>query len=595
MTNCRNLFALLLLGLVTASAGLALCTEQSADGLVDTVRSRQDAVRNARGRPMAAHEITDLAGILNVIAGRTHRVDVLRQEYRLSGSAILAGVFEPGGGVVVEHQAFGSRVIQADTRAPTEFSSHATHVTGTIAADPPATGTNTHARGMAPAVRVRAYQLNANAAEEEVELTTDATMVTSNHSYGPAAGWTLVRPSDCAGASGGPTPKPPTNPCWEWTGDDGSAESKQFGQYNSRSRLFDRVAVARPSHAYLVATGNDRDDALPAGVAWHIEGRPRRWAQSTHNRDGFDRGGFDTILSGQASAKNVITIGAIEDIADGDIRDPAKVQVSAFSGWGPTDDGRIKPDVVANGVVLWSPTYRRNARGQPELGAYANMSGTSMATPVATGITALLHELASVRRGRPLFSDEMKAVLVHTAVSPRRGPTYATGWGAIHALDAGRIVADDVNHASLQRLTLGDSPTLLRYRSVAGRAIKATLVWLDPVGPEIADELDRADATLVNNLDLALLGPTGAVHGPWLLDPTRPADAPTRCVQDRGAATCPGNSHDNVEVAEVDAPAAGEWTLRVSGPPTARGQVFALVVSGVSPTPAGSPSDAQER
>ena len=45
-------------------------------------------------------------------------------------------------------------------------------------------------------------------------------------------------------------------------------------------------------------------------------------------------------------------VGAVEDVTN--YTQPSDVVMSYFSSWGPTDDGRIKPDVVGNGVSLYS-------------------------------------------------------------------------------------------------------------------------------------------------------------------------------------------------------------------------------------------------
>lgn len=61
--------------------------------------------------------------------------------------------------------------------------------------------------------------------------------------------------------------------------------------------------------------------------------------------------------------------------------------MSSFSSWGPTDDGRIKPDIVADGVSVFSTTATHDS-------SYGYKSGTSMATPNAAGSLLLLQELS---------------------------------------------------------------------------------------------------------------------------------------------------------------------------------------------------------
>ena len=69
--------------------------------------------------------------------------------------------------------------------------------------------------------------------------------------------------------------------------------------------------------------------------------------------------------------------------------DPEDVVMSSFSCWGPTDDGRIKPDVVADGVGVLSSVSSSNT-------SYSSLSGTSMASPNASGSLLLLQDYMHV-------------------------------------------------------------------------------------------------------------------------------------------------------------------------------------------------------
>ena len=44
-----------------------------------------------------------------------------------------------------------------------------------------------------------------------------------------------------------------------------------------------------------------------------------------------------------------MTVGAVSDAVNDTTRDISKAEMTEYSGWGPTDDGRIKPDIVADG------------------------------------------------------------------------------------------------------------------------------------------------------------------------------------------------------------------------------------------------------
>ncbi len=82
------------------------------------------------------------------------------------------------------------------------------------------------------------------------------------------------------------------------------------------------------------------------------------------------------------------------DAVTGGLRDPAKATISSFSSWGPTDDGRIKPDVVANGEALYSSLNGSNT-------SYGSYSGTSMATPNATRLGRPAHPAIRQLVSRP--------------------------------------------------------------------------------------------------------------------------------------------------------------------------------------------------
>jgi hypothetical protein len=413
---------------------------------------------------------------------------------------------------------------------------------------------------MAPQALLECFDWD-NDAAEMVQAANNLDVVCSNHSYGYPRGWrehkSLRR--------------------FEWYGDPAvdPTEDYLYGKYAGDAFLYDRVVEIVPRLCVFVAAGNERGDVNPFESVPNFDGRhfvpvENRWRTEFRKSDGWDKPGYDT-LEGAGLAKNVITVGAIEDIAKPDPK-PADVKVASFSSLGPADDGRIKPDVVANGTGLYSPSVRYDAAGALRDDGYEWKDGTSMAAPAATGIGALLHQLAKSKLGRTLFADEMKALLVHTAMSPNQGPTYILGWGAIRADDAGDVLVG--KGGFLRRLRFDGDFEWKGRRSGSG-GIRVTLVWLDPPGPANTGGLDDPKPCLVHNLDLVVAGPDGTPHLPWRLDPKNPSRA-----AERGR-----NRIDNVE--RVDVPtgalAAGTWTVRITVPPKARGRHAALVVGGLDP------------
>ena len=118
-------------------------------------------------------------------------------------------------------------------------------------------------------------------------------------------------------------------------------------------------------------------------------------------------------------ARWVITVGAVDD-AD---------TIERFSSRGPTADGRVKPDIVFPGAAIVSARANGTTLGRAVAPAYAEMSGTSMATPHATGAVALL-----LQAKPSLRPEEVKRALLGGAVSISASPTsQGSGRGDLYA------------------------------------------------------------------------------------------------------------------------------------------------------------------
>jgi len=90
-------------------------------------------------------------------------------------------------------------------------------------------------------------------------------------------------------------------------------------------------------------------------------------------------------------AREVITVGAVDHLD----------KIAVFSSRGPTLDGRVKPDIVAPGVLI---TAAKSG------GSYTIMSGTSMSTPMVSGVVALI-----LSKNPGLSPEQIKNVLKETA------------------------------------------------------------------------------------------------------------------------------------------------------------------------------------
>ena len=122
-------------------------------------------------------------------------------------------------------------------------------------------------------------------------------------------------------------------------------------------------------------------------------------------------------LIAPADADSIISVGAT--LSDGG--------KAGFSSTGPTADGRIKPEVVAQGVGVYA------MYGE---GGYTFANGTSFSTPLAAGVAALILSAHS-----ELTPMEVRARMISTA-SPLETPipNNFTGSGLLNALEAVGLV-----------------------------------------------------------------------------------------------------------------------------------------------------------
>jgi subtilisin family serine protease len=105
-------------------------------------------------------------------------------------------------------------------------------------------------------------------------------------------------------------------------------------------------------------------------------------------------------LGSPGCAKKVITIGAT-DKQDG---------IADYSSRGPSLDGRVKPDLCFPGSSIHSCRAKNTSMGQPIDDYYTTASGTSMATPHATGSSALL-----LQAQPKLVPQQIKDALMNSA------------------------------------------------------------------------------------------------------------------------------------------------------------------------------------
>ncbi len=485
----------------------------------------------------------------NTDAAITTRTDSV-QHYAGGGSGFTIGLWD-GDAPRTTHQELAGRVVWGDSKTliPDD---HATHVAGTMIAS----GVRAQARGMAPEASIRAFQWDDDLAEMASEAAKG--LLVSNHSYGLIRGWVDLG-------------------SWYWFGDTAISEVEDygFGFYSESARELDELLCAAPNYLVVSSAGNDRNDSVPAGTShYYYDSRYGAWRRSTTVRDNDGAPlGYDCLPNGQSLAKNALLVGAVKPVLD--YTGPASVEMTPYSSWGPTDDGRIKPDICGDGWAVYSSVAASDT-------SYQYYYGTSMSSPNVCGSLGLLQDYhRDTRYGVPMRAATLRALAIHTAreAGPAPGPDYSYGWGLLDAYAAFRLIEADLDSrlGLVEELTLvEDSPAEFYYLCDGTEPeLRMTIAWTDPPGTPPAPALDPPDRMLVNDLDLRV-EKDGFIFEPWTLDPLDPS-APAA----RG-----DNAVDNVEQVLIENPEAGIYVVRISNDGALRGgsQDFSLVVSGASRT-----------
>ena len=443
------------------------------------------------------------------------------------GTGIRIGTWESGK-VRNDHVELVGRVTQMD--GATTFDDHATHTSGTMIAS----GINSLAKGMAPEATLSAFDFDNDVSEMTTQAKPDqTTLVLSNHSYGTVCGW------DCS-----------VTPC-VWRGEPSidAKEDYKFGFYDTQSSQWDGIAVNAPYYLIVKAAGNDRNEYNGSGP------QP-------------PDGPYDCIPT-FGVAKNILTVGAVNKLFS-PYTGPSDVLMTQFSSWGPTDDGRIKPDIVAPGLNVLSSIATSTT-------GYKTESGTSMSTPAVTGTLALLQQLyKNLNSGNYMRSATLKALVLHTAreAGANRGPDYSFGWGLLDAEAAAKVIINkDNQNIFIQEAVLTNGQAYeLNLTPKAGFKITATLVWTDPAATPPPPSLNPTTKMLINDLDLRIVDNGGNQRFPWTLNPANPSGR---------ADSLSDNLRDNVEKIEFSKPDPRTYKIRVTNKGALVGgtQAFSLIVT----------------
>lgn len=254
---------------------------------------------------------------------------------------------------------------------------------------------------------------------------------------------------------------------------------------------------------------------------------------SNNNDCGYGAGDqWGNITGGHKQGKNTLTVANLFDDAT----------LVNSSSRGPAHDGRIKPDIAANGQTQF---------GTEPNNTYAEFGGTSGAAPGIAGVFAQLQHAHQELTGQIGEAALLKACLLNSANDlGNEGPDFKFGWGQVNAFRAVKTLEE--NRYQKQTVQPGMTTSVSLEIPENVRTAKIMLYWSDP---EAAVGNTRA---LVNDLDLTV-EIAGGTAFPWVLDPT-----PNQVTLDQPAQR--GEDHlNNMEQVSLGDPVAGTYTINVTG------------------------------
>lgn len=423
-----------------------------------------------------------------------------------------------GGTILADHELLAGKVTNKDDSSADD---HATHVGGIIAGKKMSSGDGADAQGVAYEADLISYDWY-NDTEDMIDEAADGLLV-SNHSYGIDIDEAIAQ-----------------------IGED------YIGSYDNTSYNMDLIAATAPYYQIVNASGNDGG-----------------WS-----------GQHELLGSQMSTAKNVLVVGSVDYVAN--YNGPNSVTVSSFSSGGPTNDLRIKPDILAQGNNVYSSTAASTS-------SYAAYPGTSMAAPGISGGIVLMQDLSNELNDEYLKSATVRAIISHTARQVNdEGPDAISGWGLMDLEGIGELMIENYEKQTTyyreKTLQNGDEYTKT-VKANGAEDLKVTVAWTDAPGdsqltgymnPEITD-----DPVLINDLDVRVIDSEGNKFYPWRLTSVENA-----------AQNDADNDVDNIEQVVVELPNEGEeYTVEIThkGELTNNGvaelpegeQEYSIVVSGI--------------
>ena len=290
--------------------------------------------------------------------------------------------------------------------------------------------------------------------------------------------------------------------------------------YTNSTQIVDQQTFDNPTLMHVFSAGNSGqgiidDDNNPiecgygAGLTW------------------------GNITGGHKQGKNVIATANLD----------YRGNIMVSSSRGPAFDGRIKPDIAANGNNHVSTAQEQG---------YIDFGGTSGAAPVIAGVTAMLHEAYEVNHGTRANAALLKAMMLNTATDlGNKGPDFIYGWGSLNAYRAALCIEEN---RFLSEVIMQDEKkmhTITIPENVA--ELRVMTYWPDPEASTFSP------FSLLNDINTTLTDASGSEHLPWILDHTPNPELLS------APATKGVDFLNNMEQIAIDNPASGDYELMING------------------------------
>jgi hypothetical protein len=279
--------------------------------------------------------------------------------------------------------------------------------------------------------------------------------------------------------------------------------------YNTASIQIDQLALDEPKIVTVFAAGN-------SAVACAYD--------------------YKTIVSGFQYGKNTITVGNLQN----------NETFYPGSAKGPTNDGRLKPDVMAKGSSSFVPTLGIVLPTPTD--NYTFGYGTSFASPLVTGIVGLMQQAYLEKYGTMPLSSTIKAVLCNTAKDlGNKGPDYEYGFGKADAYEAVKSIQ---SASFIEDSIINNEEKIFPVQIASGTTEAKFLITWNEIPTSIPNT-----KVLVNDIDIEVLSPDGKTILPLVLNPFIPAK-----LAQEGR-----DSINNIEQILINFPTSGEYQLKVKG------------------------------